>query len=90
MGFSLGIFPILTVMGVFKLRRDNSTALKLAGFPFTQMIYVITGVLILFLSFLERPAESSVALLTVAAGIPAYYFFRRAGVRSGTLPSSEL
>jgi hypothetical protein len=32
--------------------------------------------MILVLSFLERPAESSIALLTVIIGIPAYYFFK--------------
>jgi len=77
MGFALGIFPILTVLGVIKLRRDNPTGLKLAGFPVTQLIYVAAGVLILFLSFLERPAESSIALLTVVVGVPAYYIFKR-------------
>jgi len=77
MGFALGIFPILTVIGVFKLRKDNPTALKLVGFPFAQIIYVTTGILILVLAFLERPIESSIALLTVIAGIPAYYIFKR-------------
>lgn len=77
MGFALGIFPILTVIGVFKLRKDNPTVLKLAGFPFAQIIYVTTGILILVLAFLERPIESSIALLTVIVGIPAYYIFKR-------------
>lgn len=77
MGFALGIFPILTVLGVFKLRRDNPAALRMAGFPFTQILYITTGVLILLLSFLERPVESSIASLTVIAGIPAYYIFKK-------------
>jgi APA family basic amino acid/polyamine antiporter len=78
MGFSLGIFPILTVAGVFRLRKSNPSALRMAGYPFTQIIYIISGVLILVLAFLERPVESSIALLTVIAGIPAYYFFKKA------------
>ncbi len=77
MGFALGIFPILTVMGVIKLRKENPDSLRLAGFPFTQILYVTTGILILVLAFLERPAESSIALLTVIVGIPAYYIFKR-------------
>ena len=77
MGFALGIFPIMTVIGVWKLRRNNPEALRLKGFPVTQIIYVLTGFLILILSFLERPLESSIALLTVAIGIPAYYIFKR-------------
>jgi hypothetical protein len=35
------------------------------------------GIMILVLSFLERPAESSIATITVFAGIPAYYLFRK-------------
>jgi basic amino acid/polyamine antiporter, APA family len=77
MGFALGIFPILTVTGVIKLRKDNPTALRIAGFPFTQILYVTTGIFILVLAFLERPVESSIASLTVIAGIPAYYLFKR-------------
>ena len=79
MGFALGIFPILTVLGVIKLRKDNPSALRIAGYPYTQILYVTTGVMILVLSFLERPAESSIALLVVAAGIPAYYIFKKSG-----------
>jgi basic amino acid/polyamine antiporter, APA family len=77
MGFALGIFPILTVTGVVLLRRKNPEALRLAGFPYTQILYVITGVLILFLSYLERPVESSIATITVLVGIPAYYIFKK-------------
>lgn len=77
MGFSLGIFPILTVAGVFRLRKKSPFAPRLPGYPYSQIVYVTTGVLILFLAFFERPLESSIALLTVAAGVPAYYLFRK-------------
>lgn len=77
MGFALGIFPIMTVIGVWKLRKNNPGAMRLRGFPITQIIYLMAGFLILFLSFLERPIESSVALLTVFAGIPAYFIFKK-------------
>lgn len=80
MGFALGIFPILTVTGVIKLRKDNPTALRLPGYPFTQILYITAGVMILVLSFLERPAESAIATLTVLIGIPAYYIFKKNGV----------
>jgi APA family basic amino acid/polyamine antiporter len=82
MGFALGIFPILTVLSVIKLRKENPTALRMAGYPYTQIIYVTTGVRILVLSFLERPAESSIALMVVAAGIPAYFIFKKTSKHS--------
>lgn len=77
MGFALGIFPILTIIGVWRLRKTNPEAVRFKGFPVTQIIYIVTGVLILGLSFLERPGESSIAILTVLIGIPAYFIFKR-------------
>lgn len=77
MGFALGIFPILTVSGVFLQRKQNPNAMKLPGFPIVQIIYIASGIMILVLSFLERPVESSIASLTVIAGIPAYYLFKK-------------
>ena len=77
MGFSLGIFPILTIAGSFRIRRNKKISIRIPGFPVPQLIYLSTGIIILVLSFMERPVESSIALLTVAAGIPAYLLFKR-------------
>jgi APA family basic amino acid/polyamine antiporter len=76
MGFSLGIFPILSVLGVFKLRKSNMSVIKLPGFPLTSLVYIIVGVVILFLAFFERPMESSIAIGTVLIGIPVYMIFK--------------
>jgi APA family basic amino acid/polyamine antiporter len=75
MGFSLGIFPIITVFGLFKLRQKGLSKLKLPGYPLTPILFIITGCIMLILSFMERPVESSIAILTVLVGFPAYYFF---------------
>lgn len=76
MGFSLGIFPLFAVMGVFKLRQQN-TKLRFPGYPLAQIFYLLTGLFMLSLAFLERPTESSIALLTVLIGIPAFLIFKR-------------
>jgi len=81
MGFALGIFPILTVISVFRLRKKLPDAPRLEGFPFTHIIYATAGILILGLAFLERPMESSIAILTVLAGIPAYFLFKKMSVK---------
>jgi APA family basic amino acid/polyamine antiporter len=77
MGFALGIFPILTVLAVFKLRKRNPSSIKLKGYPAVQVIYITAGILILVLAYFERPVASSVALFTVLVGVPAYYIFKR-------------
>jgi APA family basic amino acid/polyamine antiporter len=77
MGFSLGIFPILAVAGVFKVRRKGMSPYKMPGFPVVPVIYIIAAVMILILGFLQRPLPSSMALLTVAVGVPAYFLFKK-------------
>jgi len=77
MGFALGIFPLLAVFGIWRLRKNNPGAVRIKGFPVTQLVYMTAGVLILILSFLERPIESSIALVTVFVGIPFYFIFKK-------------
>jgi len=77
MGFSLGIFPILAVIGVFKLRYSKNSVYKLPGYPVVQIIYVVFGISMLFLAFLERTTESSIAIATVLVGIPVYFIFKK-------------
>ena len=85
MGFALGIFPLLAVLGIYRLRRRPdapprpSSAWAGLGRAWAPPLYVAASFGILTLAFLERPLESSIALATVAAGVPAYAFFRARG-----------
>jgi basic amino acid/polyamine antiporter, APA family len=81
MGFSLGIFPIITIFGLFKLRKKGLSKLKLPGYPVTPVLYILAGIIMLILSFLERPLESSIAILTILIGFPAYYLFGKEKTR---------
>ncbi len=75
MGFALGMFPILAVAGVFRLRKQNKNYLKMPGFPVVQIIFLLASISMLMLSFFERPVESGIALGTVLLGLPAYWYF---------------
>jgi len=77
MGFALGLFPLLTVAGALKMRLSGEARMQLRGYPVFLLAYLFFGVIMLVLSFLERPVESSIALLTVALGIPVYFYFRK-------------
>jgi APA family basic amino acid/polyamine antiporter len=77
MGFALGLFPLFTVGAVFIQRRNNPNAPRLPGFPVAQVVYIAAGLMILVLSYMERPSESTIAIVTVLIGIPAYYLFRK-------------
>ncbi len=76
MGFSLGIFPILAALGVFRLPKLKNDSSKMKGSAL-PVIYAIAGTLILILAFFERPLESCIALLTVLAGVPAFFLFKK-------------
>ena len=77
MGFALGIFPILAVYGIFRLRKRQASVKKFPGFPWVQILFMASSIFILTFAFMERPVESSIAIGTVLIGIPIYYLFKR-------------
>jgi APA family basic amino acid/polyamine antiporter len=89
MGFSLGIFPILAVIGVFKVRRRGMSPYRMPGFPVVPVAFILVSLAILVLAFFERPVESSIAILTVASGIPAFVAFRAFYGRGTAQPERE-
>lgn len=90
MGFCLGIFPILAVLGLFKLRRSGRVPYRMPGFPVVPILFATASLSILGLAYLERPVESTIALLTVAAGIPFYFFFRRVRLKNQAAAESTV
>lgn len=81
LSFSLGIFPILAVAGVFKIRMSGQAKMKTPWYPVPQLLFIVFSLAILVLAFLERPVESSVALGILLAGVPGYYILRKGKAR---------
>jgi APA family basic amino acid/polyamine antiporter len=77
MGFCLGIFPILAVLGVFKLLRDNNGPSPSGLYIMATLTFATVSLAILVLAYFERPVESSIALVTVGVGIPFYLAFAK-------------
>ena len=77
LGFSLGIFPILAVAGVFILRLKKASPLKLPGYPIVHIVFILTGIVMLVLAYMERPWESTIAVLTALSGVPVFYWFKK-------------
>jgi APA family basic amino acid/polyamine antiporter len=86
MGFSLGLFPILSILGVFKLRRRGALPYRMPGFPVVPLVYVLAGGTILVLGYFERPVESSIALGMALIGVPVFYAFRGRARKSPPSP----
>ena len=77
MGFCLGIFPIVAVAGVVKLRRAGALPFRMPAYPLPPLVYAAVSLAMLVLAYVERPVESSIAVATVLAGIPFYVVVAR-------------
>lgn len=85
-GFALGIFPWLTVAGVILLRRrkpELDRPYRVWGYPLIPGLYLFCSSWILAVAFVNSPVPSLLALLTVAAGIPAYRLTLKARIQRG-------
>lgn len=81
LGFALGIFPWLAVAGLFIARRKNigdASAVKVWGYPIVPFFFLVSTAFLMVIAFINRPLESSAAVITVAIGIPCYYLWLRA------------
>ncbi len=70
----------LTVIGLFKLRKNNlgdPTAVLAAGYPFTPLAFLTLELLLLLMVAAHSPRETVLGVLVVLAGVPAYALFRR-------------
>jgi len=77
LSFSLGIFPILAVIGVFKLRIKKLSKFRSPGYPYVQILFIMFSLTILVLAYMEMPKESSIALFITGMGVPLYYLLGR-------------
>jgi APA family basic amino acid/polyamine antiporter len=70
------IFYILTIAGVFRLRRTRphaSRPYRAFGYPVIPALYIVGAALILIVLFAYRPATTWPGLLIVVLGLPVYY-----------------
>jgi APA family basic amino acid/polyamine antiporter len=84
--FAVLIFYILTVAGVFILRRtrpDAERPYKAIGYPVLPGIYVVLAAAIAVDLLFVKPAYTWPGLGLVLLGIPVYFFWARRKVPSG-------
>jgi APA family basic amino acid/polyamine antiporter len=73
------VFYILTILGVFRLRRTRPLAerpYKTWGYPWLPALYVTGASIILLVLFIYRPETTWPGMAIVALGIPVYYGMR--------------
>jgi len=78
LGFALWIFPWLAVAGIFIARKrkiGEDTAVKIWGYPVVPLFFLVASLVLMVIAYINRPLESSAAVLTVMLGIPFYYLW---------------
>lgn len=75
--FIVVIFYVLTIIGIFILRRKMPNAerpYKAFGYPVLPIIYILMGTSFCFLLIVYKPAFTWPGLIITLIGIPLYYF----------------
>ena len=78
--FAVLIFYILTILGLFRLRRTRPNVprpYRVWGYPFVPALYFILACVVDLAILVNKRGESLAGLGLVALGIPVYYLWRR-------------
>ena len=73
--FSVLIFYVLTIAGIFVLRRrrpDLERPYRAFGYPFVPSLYIVSALAIMFVLLLYRTQTTWPGLLIVLVGVPVY------------------
>jgi len=79
------IFYILTIAGIFRLRRTRPEAerpYRAFGYPVIPALYIIGAAVILGVLLIYQTATTWPGLIIIATGIPVYFIWRKVGVAS--------
>ncbi len=78
--FAMLLFHTATAGAVIVLRHrrpDAERPYRVAGYPWVPLLFLVSSVLLLANTLAEKPTESMIGLLILAAGVPAYAWWRR-------------
>lgn len=78
--FALSIFTWLAVFGIFLARKNDIGAKRVVrvwGYPFTPGFFLLATLLLMIITYITQPMESTAAIITVSCGIPFYFIWLR-------------
>jgi basic amino acid/polyamine antiporter, APA family len=82
--FSVLIFYVLTIIGLFILRRTRPNAerpYRALGYPIIPALYVVAATIILLVLLVYKTQTTWPGLLIVLTGIPIYFIWRAVGTK---------
>jgi APA family basic amino acid/polyamine antiporter len=87
--FSVLLFYVLTIIGLFALRAkrpDAERPYRAFGYPFVPLLYIVAAVAIMSVLLLYQTQTTWPGLLIVLLGVPVYLFWSRRSSRSVGAP----
>jgi APA family basic amino acid/polyamine antiporter len=78
--FAAVLFHVAAAAAVFVLRRRRPEAprpYRVWGYPLVPLLFVLASLVLVVNTLVERPVESLTGLALLAAGLPAYAYWRR-------------
>jgi APA family basic amino acid/polyamine antiporter len=82
--FAVVLFHAMTGAAVILLRRtrpDADRPYRVPAYPWLPLVFVVTSLVLVVNTILERPLESLAGLVLILAGLPAFAFWRRQASR---------
>jgi APA family basic amino acid/polyamine antiporter len=87
--FAVLLFYVLTIMGIFVLRRKRPEAerpYRAFGYPFVPLLYIVAATTIMIVLLLYQTQTAGGGLIIVLLGLPVYWWWSR---RAGALPRAN-
>lgn len=82
-GFTLSIFTILSVTGVFviryRMKKNNEELYHTFGYPFIPVFFILVEGCMMLYVFANRPLQSLIGIGITLIGLVVYYMLVRAG-----------
>ena len=78
--FAVLIFYVLTIFGLFRLRKNRpelERPYKAFGYPIIPLIYIVLALIVLTILFIYKPEYTWPGLIIVILGIPVYFLWKK-------------
>jgi APA family basic amino acid/polyamine antiporter len=90
--FTEWIFYGMTAAAVIVLRRkrpEMSRPYLVLGYPIVPVLFVLVSIALLASTLMTSPRESGIGLALIVAGLPFYYYWKRAGKHGESIGRRE-
>ncbi len=80
MVFAVLLFYVLTIIGIFVLRRkrpDAERPYRAFGYPFVPLLYIVAATVIMIVLLLYQKQTAGGGLIIVLLGLPVYWLWSR-------------